>query len=168
MEKLKIIFNLLLENWQDVMIGGSIMVCSIVVIMGILKKAILGKIPNKLVRKVVLAFSSIVLAFPVTAIYFFAQGINFKYYGWGCGLVALTTIIVYWLYENTCLRELISLIGEKTIVKLIAVIADSFVKKSKKEELQEQLSESTNELKLSVDNEISAAIKNAKDDLSNL
>lgn len=168
MEKLKIIFNLLLENWQDVMIGGSIMVCSIVVIMGILKKAILGKIPNKLVRKVVLAFSSIVLAFPVTAIYFFAQSINFKYYGWGCGLVALTTIIVYWLYENTCLRELISLIGEKTIVKLIAVIADSFVKKSKKEELQEQLSESTNELKLSVDNEISAAIKNAKDDLSNL
>lgn len=168
MEKMKFIFNLLLDNWQQAVIGGCIMVCSIVVLMGILKKAILGKIPNKLLRKAVLAFSSIILAFPVTAIYFFAESIDFKYYGWACLLVAVATVIVYWLYENTCLRNLISLIGEKTVVKFASVIIASFTKKSDKEETQKMLSDATEELKNTVNKEISASINNTKDDLSNL
>lgn len=115
--------DLLLANWQKALYGGIIVVSAVIVIMGILKVAF-NKINNKLLRKFLLSFSSVVLVLPVTAIYFAGAGINFDYYWVGYGLCAFATIIVYWLYENTCLRDLIHKIGSLSIAKFTSYAAN--------------------------------------------
>jgi hypothetical protein len=78
METLTLIFHILMANWQRAITGGIIVACAVIFIMGILKKALLGKITNKLLRKVVLSFASLVLTFPATALYFVGDNISFE------------------------------------------------------------------------------------------
>ena len=51
------------------------------------------------------------------------------------------------------------MIGEKTVVKFASVIIASFTKKSDKEETQKMLSDTTEELKNTVNKEISESIR---------
>ena len=114
--------KLVLTDWYRFLLGGIIVVCAIIVLEGILKKAFLGKVKNKLLRKVLLAMASLILVFPATALYFVSDNISFDYYWYGCVVVAILTIVGYWLYENTALREGIGFIGNKTIVKFATVL----------------------------------------------
>lgn len=144
------VFQLILENWQDALIGGIILVSAIIVIIGALKKFLINKISNKLVRKIVLAFSSVALAFPATAFYFLSAQINFAYYWYGCAFVAIATIIGYWLYENTGLRNGISYIGNNVIAKYASALWTALISKKSNEETKNTLSQTTNNLKSSV------------------
>ena len=172
MDKLIFVIELILANWQRVLTGGVILTSAIIFLVGTLKKVgLFDKIKNKLLRKVVLSFTSIVLVFPATALYFVADGINFDYYWYGCAGAAVATIITYWLYENTALRDGIGFIGEKTVSKWFGVLVSAFAsKKSNKETTLELISVTAN-LQSEAREEVVKSIKSAvkeDDDLKNL
>lgn len=143
-------------NWQRALLGGLIVISTVITLVGALKMIAIDKIPNKLVRKIVLAFSSVVLAFPITALYFLGDGINFEYYWVGSGLCSVATILVYWLYENTGCRNLIHYVGSLTVGKFVKYIArgivasDGNTKTSNEVILKEMTSELKNEVKAHV------------------
>lgn len=126
---MKNVFSVFLANWETALIGGVIVVSAVIVIMGALK-FLFNKIKNKYLRKFLLSFSSVLLAMPATAIYFVSSGISFDYYWIGYAMTAFATIIAYWFYENTCLRELIQKIGTLTIGRLFNAFLDKVRGKS--------------------------------------
>lgn len=115
----------LLANWRQALVGGTIVICAVIVIMGLIKN-LFDKVPYRLLRKFLLAFTSIVLVLPISAIYFVCAGINYKYFLGSYALLSVATIVTYWLYENTCLRELIHKIGSLTIGRFIGFISAKF------------------------------------------
>lgn len=122
----------ILGNWQDVTWGCIVVVSAIIFIVGLFKKPLFNKIPNKLVRKVVLSFVSIILVIPATCIMCVADGQGFEYY-WAIVLQnSVATIVTYWLYENTLFRNLISYIGKKAVARFGGVIVDCFHFKNNK------------------------------------
>lgn len=159
METLSFVFHILMANWQRAITGGIIVACAVIFIMGILKKAVLGKIKNKLLRKVVLAFSSLVLTFPATALYFIGDNISFRWYWYACALTCVLTVIVYWLYENTGLRDLIALIGQKTVGKYAAVLVAAWAVANDNNDTKNKLTMTTEELKDEVKKELKKQVK---------
>ena len=148
--------QVLFANCEEALTGGIIVTSAVIVIMGVLKKFLFDKVQNKLVRKVLLAFTSVFLSFIGTLIYFLADGINFDYYGIGSALNAVLTIVMYWLYENTLLRNFVQYVGEKAISAALKFI---LTKNNKEEKL----------LKAEVKSEVKAkAEKYDYTDLTNL
>lgn len=172
MDKLIFVIELILANWQRVLTGGVILTSAIIFLIGVLKKAkVYDKITNKGLRKVVLAFSSIVLVFPAVALYFVADGINFDYYWYGCAGASIATILTYWFYENTQLRSLIDFIGEKTVYKYFGVLVSAFASKKSNKETKLELISVTANLQSEAREEVVKYIKSAvkeDDDLKNL
>lgn len=153
----------LFMNWHRAVMGGIIVTCSVIFLMGILKKFIFNKVKNKLARKALLYFCSIVLVFPITALYFVSDNISFTWYWWGCLLSAMLMILTYSLYENTGLRNIIDLIGGLVVNKWLKVIYEAFINKAENTEIKNQLAMTTEELKEEVRKEIHTAIKEDKD-----
>lgn len=108
-----------LSYWQSTLIGGVIVVGMVIFLVGILKKIALNKIKIKLLRKVILSFLSILLVIPLTFLWDLCKNIGFEYFWIRCAVNSFATIIVYWFYENTGIRNLLELIGQNTIKKLI-------------------------------------------------
>jgi hypothetical protein len=156
------VFNAMISNWQDVLMGGVILTCAIIFVMGILKTVVLGKITNKLVRKIVLAFTSLFLVFPSTALYFVSDNINFDYYWYACALVGVATIVTYWFYENTGFRNLIHLIGQKTVGKYVAIIEAAALSDQSDDVTKAQLITVNTELKQTVKEEVAQELANRK------
>lgn len=98
-------------NYQDVMVSVVIMVSAIIAVIGILKPIVYNRIKNKNIRKAALAFSNIFACFGSAIVYFLIEGWNLKYYFAASLALSVCCIVTYWLYENTCLRNLIGLIG---------------------------------------------------------
>lgn len=171
MEKLILFLQICLENWQEIVTGGIILTCSIIFIMGVLKKFLFNRITNKLLRKAVLYFSSIGLAFPATALYFVIDNTSFEYYLITSIFLAVATVLTYSIYENTCLRDFIDFVGEKTVGKWFSVLVNSFLQKKSSKQTKVELLTVTNELKASVREEIAKEIKTSAivdDDLNDL
>lgn len=118
-----------LGNLQTVVLTAAIIVCSVISLLGVIKFFFVNKIKNKQIRKVILAFSSLVLLLPVTAIAFLIGGIKFDVYWYSVYALMPVQIVVYWLYENTLLRDLISKIGSfcthRLFVRFCASVVDS-------------------------------------------
>ena len=115
---LKDIWSIWLNREIWLFYGGLITVSVTIFLVGALKALIGNKIQNKLVRKTVLSFVSVALVAPITAIYLALNTVNgFTYYWYIYAFNAVCTIVVYWFYENTHLRELLALIGRNTILK---------------------------------------------------
>lgn len=163
METLSFVFRILMANWQRAITGGIIVACAVIFIMGILKKACFGKIKNKLLRKVVLSFAPIIMAFPTTALYFVSDNIPFQWYWYACALISVLTILMYWLYENTGLRDLITLIGCKTVDKYATVLLAAFVTAKGIDETKNQLTMNTEQLKDEVKKELKNQYKEDPD-----
>ena len=163
MEEMALMAEVLFQQWQRAVIGGIIVACAVIFLMGILKKFVFQKIHHKLIRKVVLSFTSVVLVFPATAIYFLSDGIDFKWYWWACLFTSILTIIAYWLYENTGLRNLIGLIGERTVGKWFQVFYIAFIGAKETADTKDQLAMSTEQLKDEVKKEIHTKVKEDKD-----
>lgn len=124
-----------LQDIQDVWInreswlirGGMIAVGVTMFLVGLFKIILGNKIKNKLLRKTILSFLSLVLVAPVTVIYLLTNSVNGMDHFWviylsNCSL----TIIVYWFYENTQLRELLCLTGKSVITKAISMLFNKF------------------------------------------
>lgn len=147
MDAFKDMLSALAANWQEALIGGVIVVCAIIVFVGVLKKIIFNKISNKLVRKVVLAFTSVVLAMPATALYFVGAQVNFEYYWYASAMVAILTILGYWLYENTGLRNAISYIGTNVVIKYATAIVDILKNKTSASDAVKTIQNTTEDAK---------------------
>lgn len=168
MEKLMYVFQLIVENWQRVLIGGVVLTCSIIFVVGVIKKYVVDKfITNQKVRKLVLGLLSLVMALPATALHFLIDGINFDYYWYGCVGTALGTIFMYWVYETTPLRDTIHSVGGKTVGKLWDVIKVALFTKASNKATVAALSAATNEIKEEVLNDLKNHVTKG-DDLSNL
>lgn len=171
MEKLTFVVQTCIAKWQTVLLGGIILACAIIFLTGVLKKLIVGKIGNKLLRKVALSLLSLVMVFPATALYFVSESVSFEYYLYACVGVSILTVLTYWLYENTGLRNLIGLIGEKTVGKYFNVLVASFTAKKSNAETKNELTSATADLKATVKEEVASSIKantNTDDDLEDL
>ena len=129
-------FALIVANWERALVGGVMAVSAVIFLMGLIKKVI-KKIPNTKLRRFALAFGSIVLVLPVTAGVFAIQQINYNHYWVGVALNAVLTIVGYWLYEYTCCRDLISVIGKNTVGKILQIVISAITKKHANTEIQE-------------------------------
>lgn len=148
------------NHFQDIIPCVVMMVSAIIVAIGFLKPFLFDKITNKNLRKVVLAFSNVALCFASALVYFLVEGWNFDYYLVSAGALAVCCIITYWFYENTCLRNLIGVIGNIVLRKvaslaLVAVNADDInelkteaikVKNELEAQTKSTLKQATNEI----------------------
>ena len=125
--------------WQEALLGGIILVTTIIGLVGFLKKIMFNKITNKLVRKILLFFTSILLAFPAVAVYLWAEGFGFDLYYWQVAAVAVCTVVVYALYENTGARDFKEFIEEKTLGKLLEALRIVIAEGKSNKELQKTI-----------------------------
>lgn len=163
MESVILMLRVLLANWQEAVIGGVILACSVIFLMGLAKKAGIGKIKNKHLKNAILYFGSIVLVFPLTAFYLFVNGINFRWYWWACLLTAGLTTGIYPFYENSGVRAFVHWVGGKTLGKWFGELWIAFKEKRDNTALKTQLAMTTAELKEEVRKEIHSTIKEDKD-----
>lgn len=113
----------LFANWQDFLLGGFMVACMVVVFMGILKKAkVFSWISNKSLKGTIMAFSSVILVLPFTALMLIGNSYAWQFYWLICLFNSAATVIVYWLYEHTRLRNLVSFIGNKGLGMFFAVL----------------------------------------------
>ena len=110
------------ERGTDLLIGGAILVGVIIFLVGVLKTAIFNRIPNKAVRKTVLALTSAALVAPGTLVLMLYEGIDLGRFWVMFAVHAVCTIVVYWLYENTHVRDLFNLIGSSAVKKIFGSI----------------------------------------------
>lgn len=150
--------------WQNFLTGGLIVVGVVIFLMGVLKKLLFDKIQTKLVRKIVLSFSSLVLVLPCTFCLCLYYKLDTSYFWVFYAINAISTITVYWFYENTGLRNLLSLIGENTLNKILRAIFKS-------EKSVEGIAKSLENAMEEIDKDTKCLLENSKykeDDLNNL
>lgn len=150
-------------HYQDIVVVGLIMMSAIIVAIGLLKPFLFNKIPNKLVRKAVLALTNVAACFGTVLVYFLIKGIAFDYYVIAAATLSVCCIITYWLYENTCLRNLIGLIGGMVLRKvlkasLLAVTTDDI------NAVKQELKHTSTELKNFTKTELKKASSKIKED----
>lgn len=97
----------IVSNPESFMKGGLVVVSVVIFFMGIIKMAF-KNMQNKSLRKFILAVLSIILTLPITAISLWIQNGSFVDFWIEYILNALTTVFVYWGYEVTGTRNLVS------------------------------------------------------------
>ena len=151
------------NHFQDIIPCVVMMVSAIIVAIGLLKPVLFDKITNKNLRKVALAFSNVALCYASALVYFLVEGWNLDYYFVSASALAVCCIITYWLYENTCLRNLIGVVGNIVLRKvaslaLVAVNADDI------NELKTEAIKVKNDLKAQTKSTIKKATNKIKED----
>lgn len=159
MENVLAMLQVLLEDWQNVILGGIMLACSVIFLMGIGKTLGLDRVKNKHLKKAILYFGSMAMVIPTTALYFIIEGISFDWYWWACIGIGILTTITYGFYENSGLRIFIHYIGKKTVGKLFGVIWFAFGNKLSKEETIHKLVMTTNELKEEIRSDLKGRTK---------
>ena len=165
MEKqIQVCYNYVAENFKELIVVGAIMVSAIIVFIGLMKPLFFNRIKWKPLRKFALAISTIAFSFVSTACYYLIEQIHdWEYYVYSSVGVSLLCIITYWLYENTCLRDLIDKIGNMAVKKFINIVTMIFNDKEKKE-IEAEVEKVKAELKSTAKLEIKKATKSAKKD----
>lgn len=160
-EHLKTFWVAIQPNLTDVLLEVLIMVSAVIVLLGVLKKFIFNKIQNKLLRKIVLSILSIALVFGAVAVNFLIEKISFDHYLIYAGFCSVATIIIYWLYENTGLRDGLHKIGSLALSKTWGVFGAflSKVAEGKKTDIETDLLQGLDNVKASVKKEIPSFIK---------
>lgn len=143
----------------NILVGGLIVVGVVMFLLGILKGVLFNRIKNKLIRKIILSFGSLVLVIPFTYIYILYNGIDISQFLLYYAVHSLETILVYWLYENTGLRNFVLFVGEKTVLGF-------FDKLKRTQDLKKSIEEQLNESKKLVDHAVESRYK--EDDLNKL
>ncbi len=118
LEQITNIFALFMSNFTENVLTGVTMVSAIIVFIGLMKPLLFDKIQFKPLRKAAIALSCVASCFIATAVTFWAYGIAFSYYLHASAAVFVFTVIVYWFYENTCLRNLLKKIGTIVLSKI--------------------------------------------------
>ena len=147
----------------DFFIKGVIMVSAIIVLIGILKPLLFNRIPWKPLRKACLAFTNVALCFAGVAAWYWIENIVFDFYWQTSIAISCFSIIVYWLYENTCLRDLIGKVGKLTLGKVGNVICLAIEGKDE-DTIKKEIELSRESLKKSTKEEITLVTHKVKTD----
>ena len=116
MDFLFLAFEQVLIHAEELALWSAVMVSMIIAFVGIIKPFVF---PNhKALRKTTLSLINIAASFAATAIYFFVNGINWRWYSVGSFLMVVSTIVTYHLYENFHLRDAVHKIGNFAIDRL--------------------------------------------------
>ena len=151
--------NYFLSNWEDLLMGGIIVVSVVIFLMGVLKGLLLNKIKNDLARKVLLAWTSLIIVLPVTAIYLVVKGVSMDYFWFVYAVNCVSTILIYWGYENTALRNCLHVVGKKIVLAFVSG------KSTSEKDAKKLLTEVAKNL---ADTEESSEPKYKNDDLDNI
>jgi hypothetical protein len=151
---------------QKILMGGVTVVGVVIFLMGILKNVgFIKNMKNKTIRKVVLSWASIVLTVGITVLSVWLNELKQEHFVVICIVNSISTILLYWLYENTAVRDLFALIGKHTVSKV-------FARKPKTEKEAKQLAseirKDVESLLYPVNSESSVLHKYKDDDLKNL
>ena len=146
-------------HYKDIIVYGLIMVSAIIVAIGLLKPILFNRIPNKHVRKVALALTNVATCYLTVLVYFLVCGISLEFYVIAATALSVTCIVTYWLYENTCLRNLIGLIGSMALRKVFFAITSEDV-----EAVKTELKKTGEELKAHTKQELKKTAAKVKED----
>lgn len=128
----------ILSNWQTVLTGGIYAVSIVIFILGCFKPLIKRWITNPILRKVIFAWLSVLLNVPATALSFWIEGFPSEHF-WTLMITNIIgTILVYFVYENSALRDGLHLVGKK----LLTILFTQYVNPTQtKKELQKEVEE---------------------------
>lgn len=160
---IKAITAFLEVNFNDVFVYAVAMVSAIIVAIGLLKPLLFNKIKNKQIRKVALAFSNVALCFICALGLFLVKDWNFKYYLVSSIALTVSCIVTYWLYENTCLRNLIATVGN-IVLKKIAGVALVSVNADDINEIKNEVKKASVEIKTQTKKTLKKATNKIKED----
>ena len=123
-------------DWRNLLVGGVVVVGVVIALMGVVKSLKpIKNIKNHTVKKIVLAWASVLLASVVTVVSSLINEFQANHFFGLCVVNAAMTIIMYWLYEYTALRDgigwLVNLIVSKLIHRKPKTVAE--MKKVSKE-----------------------------------
>ena len=152
-----------LADWENLLMLGVIMVSAITVLVGILKPLLFNKIKWKPLRRSCLAFTNIGLCFGAVAVLFAVEHYDYSTYLHTAIAMSIFSILWYWIYENTCLRDLIATIGKFTLKKAYDVAKKVFDKKDV-QELENEIVLAVEEIKEKTKKEIKSSAKKTKVD----
>ena len=147
----------------DIIVNVVIMASAVIVAIGLLKPIFFNKIQNKYIRKAALSFSNIIGCFVCALVYFLIEGWGFKYYFIAAFALSIWCIITYWLYENTCLRNLINVVGGLALRKVFTVIKVA-ITEDDANAVKTEIQNATTQLKPAVKQELKKAASTIKVD----
>lgn len=150
-----------LSNWQIVLVGGICVVGVIMFLMGVLKKSLVNRIKNKMLRKTVLSFLSVILVAPSTLVQILCEELPFSQFWVIYTINVIATIVLYWFYEGTHIRELLALIGKNVLKIFVGCLSNT------EKDLQESLEDAKDKATETAVNTIKEHKYNEKD-LDNL
>ncbi len=160
LETLKEVLALFSGNAKNNILTGVIMVSAIIVFIGLLKPLLFDRIKVKALRKAIIALSEIAICFTTVAVAFWVNHFNFHYYLYASAGLFIATVITYWFYENTCLRNLIHKVGSITLGKIYG-IAVGLLKPRDKQEIKAEIKKVNTDIKKAVHNELAPLVKKA-------
>ena len=145
--------------WQEFAIAGAVMISLIIGSMGLVKP-LYNLIPSKQLRKSALAFTSVLLSFVATAIYFgIRPDANWDIYWLASVGTTVGCILTYWLYEYIpYLRDFVHKIVCFVIDK-VAKILKMIVNGNDSKTINAEIKKATEELKATTKAEIKAISK---------
>lgn len=153
--------------WRELAVSGAVMVSLIIAVIGFIKPWI-KRIPNEELRKSTLAFSSVLLSFVATAVYFgiIRPDTNWDFYWIASLITSAACILTYWLYEyipfvRAGVHKLLHFVINKA-AHILNMIVDG--KNSK--EINSEIKKAKNELEETLKNEVKSVSKksNKNDD----
>lgn len=110
----------ILSNWQTLLIGGVYAVSMVIFVLGCLKPLIKRWVKNTTLCKVIFAWLSIALNIPATAVSVWIEELPSDHFWTFVVMNAISTVLVYFVYENTALRNALHWFGKKTITLLFS------------------------------------------------
>lgn len=165
--QLKELFKVYSDSWYDLLLLGVIVVSAITIFIGLLKLAVFNRMECRPLRRACLAFSNVALCFLSVAILFIVKNLSFGLYWYSAIAMSVFSIVWYWVYENTCLRDLIGVIGTFTVKKLFGVSAKAIVEEDT-EAFKKDLLAAAEEIKSKAKAEIKTAATKVDKELQNL
>lgn len=169
LETLKEVLALFSGNAKNNIMTGVIMVSAIIVFIGLLKPLLFDRIKVKAFRKAAIALSEIVVCLATVAVAFWVNHFNFHYYLYASAGLFIATVVTYWFYENTCLRNLIHKVGSIALAKIFG-ITEGLLKPKTNAQIKSEIKMVHTDIKRAVRNELAPTVKKPTHDkdLNNL
>lgn len=114
------VVDYILSNWQTVLMGGACAVSIVVFVLGCIKPLIKRWVGNSTLRKVIFAWLSVLFNIPATAVSLWIEGFPQEHFWTLMVINTIGTILVYFVYENTALRNGLHWLGKKIITILFS------------------------------------------------
>lgn len=145
--------------WRELAVAGAVMVSLVIGVLGLAKPLLKRIIKNEELQKSAIAFSSIMLSFVATAVYFLIRPINWDLYWIASLITSGACILTYWVYEyvpylRTGVHKLLHFIINKT-----AYILNMIVDGKSPEEVKNEIQKAKQELKETAKSELKLTAK---------